>query len=149
MSRQNSEEAATQTVLEWWEDAWEASEDDHPVTPPMFWIMIVDNVEIAVEDQSLMPNTTYDSLKTYLVIKTCVYWTKKTSEWEINSFPQLATRFQRLLAATCWTSLSRQAVKKLNECMIGLVNARRINLESSSSSMKWTTSSSCTIVHTQ
>ncbi|GIX78881.1 hypothetical protein CDAR_243771 [Caerostris darwini] len=148
MSRQNSEEVATQTVLEWWEHAWEAFEDDHPVTTPMFWTTIVDNVEIALEDQSLMPNTTCDSLKTCLVIKTCVYWTKKISEWEIKSFPQLAERFQRLLAATCRTSLSRQAVKKINECMIGLVNAGPINLESSSPSMKWTTSPSCTIVHT-
>ncbi|GIX83992.1 hypothetical protein CDAR_270241 [Caerostris darwini] len=39
MSRQNSEdeEQETQTFLEWWEQAWDTFEDDHPVPTPMFW----------------------------------------------------------------------------------------------------------------
>lgn len=136
------------SLLEFFESLWLSfSEKCYPVQVPDFWNHILDVAKICLTDQDYQDISLFDKLEQTLrkIIK-C--WKNNFKRWPVDTFDQLYGKTSQLLAASYQTSLPSEVLKKIEDCVDGLLAADPPTLEDfSSGSTKETTTMLPTTAH--
>lgn len=142
------EENQTTSILTFLEEIWKFLLDkNQPVTFPDYWMKMLQNVKLSLEDQNSIHLPDYEKFEMGLskIIKA---WKMNWKRWSVGTFEQLYAKTSRLLAATYQMCFSSDLLKMVEDCVDGWIAADPHTEEDfSSSSTKETTSTSSTIAH--